>query len=133
MHAKKTHTPEEIKKGWEHYCTVGQLKKILEEKNVPDDAKILIQRVEDVYFEEYNWGTVKKKGDTYYSEKRLIDKAKPGGEFHDKEQYPNINEEIIKNILDSEKDLDELKDEYVPAWWPIKYDDDDNIYLCAFY
>ena len=133
MNAKKTHTQEEIRKEYKHYCTVGQLKEILKKNNIPDDAKIFIERVEDVYFEKYKWGTVKKKGVSYCSEKRLIDKAKPGGAFHDKEQYPRMDEETIQNILDSEKDLDECMDEYVPAWWPVVYDGDDNIYFTAFY
>ena len=133
MIAKKTNTPEEIREKYEDYCTVGQLKEILKKNSIPDDAKIFIQRVEDGYFDEHGWGTVKKEGDMYCTEKRMIDKARPGGEFHDKEKYPDMDEKTIKGILDSEKDLDELKEEYVPAWYPCVFEGDDNIYFCAFY
>jgi len=126
MQAKKTHTSEEIRKEWTHYFTVGQLKKLLAENNIPDDAKIFIQRVEDVYFEKYNWGTVKIESDEYYGQLRLIEKAKPGGEFHNKEEYPNLTEDKINEILESEKELDEMRDEYVAAWWGFKRKDDDN-------
>jgi len=132
--AKKTHTSEEIKNEWKHYFTVGQLRELLANKDIPDDAKIFIQRVEDVYFEQYSWGTVKIEGDECYSQRRLIEKAKPGGEFHNKEEYPNMTEERINEILESEKTIDELRDEYVAAWWGFKRKDDDNgIYFTAFY
>jgi len=133
--AEKTHTTEEIKNKWEHYYTVGQLRKFLEEnKDIPDDAKIFIQRVEDVYFEEHHWGTIKIEGDMYWSEKRLIEKANPGGEFHDKEQYPKMTQERIDEILKLEETLDECKDEYVAVWWVFKYKDDKNgIFLTPHY
>ena len=38
------------------YLTAGQLKKLLE--NVPDDARILYERIEDVYFKEHGWNNV---------------------------------------------------------------------------
>lgn len=35
--------------------TTGQLKKLLE--NIPDDAIVNIERVEDIYFDKYGWTT----------------------------------------------------------------------------
>ena len=134
-HAKIDIDLEDIKnkKCYEHYCTVGRLREFLEEHNLPDDAKVFIQRVEDVYFEENGWGTIKKEGWFYHSDLELIKKAKSGGEFHDKEQYPRMTDEHIKSILDIENHLDEDKEEYMPAWCPVKYKDDDNLYLDAHY
>ena len=37
--------------GYNHNLTVGDLKKFIEEQGIPDDAKVMIQRVEDKYFE----------------------------------------------------------------------------------
>jgi hypothetical protein len=41
-----------------HYLTVGRLKELL--KDYPDDALVVSQRVEDVYYEEHGWQTIDK-------------------------------------------------------------------------
>ena len=135
MQAKIDINLEDIKSGkcYEVYCTVGRLREFLAEHNLPDDAKVFIQRVEDFYFEENNWGTVKKEGWMYCSDKALIENAKPGGKYHNKKEYPRMTEEHIQGILDMEAHLDEAKDEYMPAFCPVKYKDDDNLYLDAHY
>lgn len=40
--------------------TIGKLKKYLEKYNPPDDALILIERVEDIYFKKHGWKTIDK-------------------------------------------------------------------------
>jgi hypothetical protein len=52
---------EELNQQYGYYLTVGDLKKFLAESNLPDDAKILSQRVEDIYFEKHGWKTYNKK------------------------------------------------------------------------
>lgn|SRR5574343_77240 len=52
-------TKEEIQSGW--HLTVGKLKMFLEEYKLSDDAPILIQRVEDFYYENNNWGVYLKE------------------------------------------------------------------------
>ena len=42
-----------------NYMTVGALKKALE--NVPDDAEVRYQRIEDVYFKKHGWDSIVKK------------------------------------------------------------------------
>jgi len=37
----------------DYYLTAGQLKAAL--KNIPDDAIVLYQRIEDMYFENHGW------------------------------------------------------------------------------
>ena len=39
----------------EHYLTVGKLKKLLEECNLPDDAPVIYEVIPDIYFKEHNW------------------------------------------------------------------------------
>ena len=51
-------TSKEFKDKHKHYLTVGQLKKQLED--YPDDALVVAERVEDVYYEEHGWQTLKK-------------------------------------------------------------------------
>lgn len=44
------------------YFTVGRLKKFLNDnKSLSDDSLILIQRVEDRYYEKHGWSTIKRK------------------------------------------------------------------------
>ena len=42
--------------------TVGDLKKFIEEQGIPDDAKVMIQRVEDKYFENNETSVKTYKG-----------------------------------------------------------------------
>ena len=132
MLCKNTIDPNNRENTYEH-MTVGGLKKFIEDHNLPDDALIFIQRVEDVYFEEHNWSTVKKEGCNYSLEKEFLEKAKPGGEYHDKERYPKMTDEHIQDILKCEKYLDDVKEEYIMIWCPVKYKDDDNLYFDAHY
>lgn len=46
------------------YMTVGDLKKAL--MNVPDDAEVRYQRIEDVYFEKHGWDNCVKKLQFYF-------------------------------------------------------------------
>lgn len=48
------------------YLTVGELKKIL--INLPDDAKVYYQRIEDRYFKKHGWTTLKKPSPDYPNE-----------------------------------------------------------------
>lgn len=45
-------TKQELEDKYADFLTVGRLKKFIEEHNLTDDAKVLIQRVEDVYLKE---------------------------------------------------------------------------------
>ena len=53
---------EELTNEYDHYLTVGGLKKFLYEHNLPESAKVVVQRVEDVYYEKHNWGVYLKEG-----------------------------------------------------------------------
>ena len=79
------------------YTTVGELKKFLKDNKIPDEALILYQRIEDIYFKKYGWdksmGTVKK---------------------------PDF-------------ELEGMTDTYVTVWSPVKFKDDENLYLSAHY
>jgi hypothetical protein len=131
------------------FLTVGRLKKFIEENNLPDDSPVLVQRIEDRYYEgndisgmsgctdtedgiyppgskSAGWGVYLKEGETYHSAKSMNER---------------MNEEIIlrKNgnsgefprIKDPEKYIEELndnlKDQYHPVWSPVLYKDDKDI------
>ena len=52
-------TSKEFKKKHKDYLTVGELKKQF--VDYPDDALVVAQRVEDVYYEKHGWKTLKKR------------------------------------------------------------------------
>lgn len=54
---------EDLDNGYEHYLTVGDLKKFLEQHDLPNDAKVLVERVEDAYYEDNNWRVYEKDTD----------------------------------------------------------------------
>lgn len=56
-------TSQEAKNKYEHYLRVGDLKKQLEK--YPDDALVVAQRVEDVYYEKHGWETINKPDPIY--------------------------------------------------------------------
>ena len=68
-------TRKELVEGYKDFLTVGKLKKFLDEHNLPDTAKVVIQRVEDIYYEKHSWGVFFKEGEhTFRDPKGNIDK-----------------------------------------------------------
>ena len=67
-------TKEDLKT-YNHFLTVGGLKKFLNDHPLPDDAPVLIQRIEDVYYEKHNWGVLSKQGEhTFFDKDGTINK-----------------------------------------------------------
>ena len=80
---------------YDFYLTVGDLKKAFEEYDIPDDTKIMIERVEDVYFEKRNWGVYLKE--YYYSSKdengNYVEETM--GQYHPAFRYSGFREGLI--------------------------------------
>lgn len=136
-----------------HNYTVGDLLDFIERNNIPRDGKILYHRIEDSYFtgqdisgfsgnknsedgifppgsKSEGWKTVKVKGEFYHMQLEHDKKLAPGGEFWDKEQYPNLKPELMK--ITSEEELENFLEEYILAWSAINYDGE-NLYITAHY
>jgi hypothetical protein len=135
MNTEETKKPPEIKvEDLSRYresghLTVGKLKEAI--ANMPDDGLVLVQRIEDMYFEENNWGVVLKEGEHYHWGLEF-NKGILEGKYNDKEQYPNANKENLR--LFTEEELNKAKDQYHPAWCSVKYKDDpNNLYLDLHY
>lgn len=56
-------TKQELIDGYKTSLTVGDLRDIIAKSGLPDTAKVLIQRVEDVYYEKHNWNVLYKEGE----------------------------------------------------------------------
>jgi hypothetical protein len=97
---------------YSHYLTVGDLKKFIIENNIPDNAMVVTQRVEDMYFEPRNpnrtgWGVLLK--DNGYS----LDKN-------------------LSNQLDQD-DLNKFKTQYSPTWSCVGYEDKRFLFIDLHY
>lgn len=116
-------TKEDLKVYSDH-LTVGKLKAFLEKYQLPDDAPVLIQRVEDIYFDKHSWGVYLKESDTTYFA-RKHNKDIDDGKFLDKEQFPDFHISHITKT--SEEQMKEYMDQYHPAWACAYYKDDKDI------
>lgn len=128
---KKINVIEDLGK-YKDYLTVGRLKKFLaEHPELPDEALVLTQRVEDKYYEKSGWGVVLKEGYHYDMSKtaniRMQDeiRRRKNGE-HPKYDMEDPSEYIIELT-------DEMKEQYHPAWSCLKYRGDDNLYIDLHY
>ena len=131
------------------FLTVGVLKKFIEENNLPDDAPVIVERVEDRYYEGNDisgmagcpdtedgiyppgsksdgWGVYLKKGDSYYDVETMnirmkdeINRRKNG----EPGKFPKI-EDPQKYIIELD---DNLKTQYHPVWCPVFYKDDPDV------
>lgn len=115
-----------------HGLTVGTLKKILGENNLPDDGKVLVERVHDFYFERNGWDVVFKKGDYCSGVERMNKEMQAEIERRKKGEEPEYDmEDPQKYIFDLTKDM---MSQYHPAWCAGKFGDDDkNLYICLHY
>lgn len=119
-----TMTREELFKR-NHHFTVKDLKKFLADNpELSDDAVIVVERVEDVYFEKHGWSTYQVKGYHWHHHNKWNEDI-DSGKYLDKDQYPNMKEEHL--IKCTEEDLERSKDQYAPIWCLSKFKDDHEI------
>ncbi len=107
-----------------HSLTVGDLKKFLAENDLPDNAPVVIQRIEDVYYEKHGWGVYKKEDEHTEFSRRHNEKIK-NGTYLDKVKYPNITEWHL--TPHTEEQIREGMAQYHPAWSCVRYKDDTDI------
>lgn len=118
-------TKEELLKyAGSHFLTVGKLKAFLEKYQLPDDALVVVQRIEDKYYEKHGWGVYLKKGEQTHNLEQF-NKDVESGKYLDKEQYPLIKEENLK--LFTEEEIKESMEQYHPAWSYVFYKDDPDV------
>lgn len=116
-------TKEDIKK-YKNHLTVGGLKEFIKKNGIQDGAKIMIQRVEDFYFERNDWGVYLKEGVTYHSAKKMNENLLKESKRREYGLEPEYDiEDPLSNIIEIG---DELKEQYHPAWSCVKYKDDQD-------
>jgi hypothetical protein len=96
-------TLDDLDNNYINGLTVGALKELIYRYNLPADGKVLIERIEDFYYENNSWGVVYKEDEQF--------------------------REISKHLTDIE--IKHCMDQYHPAWYACKFKDDDkNLYIC---
>lgn len=106
------------------FLTVGGIKKFIEKYNLSDDSIIVVQRVEDFYYENNNWSVYLKEGEhTYYCKQWNRDIE--SGKYLDKTQYPKIKEENLKPF--TEEQIKQSMEQYHPVWSCVRYNDDKDV------
>ena len=109
---------------YNHFLTVGELKKFLNEHDLPDKSPVMIQRIEDVYYENHNWGVFLKMGESANREIQWNNDIK-SGKYLDKDEYPKMKKENL--ILSSEETIKNMMEQYTPAWSCVRYEDDKDM------
>ena len=110
---------------YEHYMTVKDLLDFIEKHNIPLDSKVMIQRVQDVYYDKHNWKVYLKEGEESGYMRWHNEQCKTN--YLDKEQYPNLTEELLETY--SEEEIRKSMTQYHPAWSCVKYKDDDMLFI----
>ena len=105
-------TVEDIYDKYTNYLTIGRLKEAIQD--LDDDVKVVVERVEDKYFEKHGWDTLKVEGFDYY---QCLE--------HNK----NVKENLEEVHVFSDEELEKMKEEFHPAWWSTKYGDDKKLLL----
>lgn len=128
---KKINVIEDLSR-YGDYLTVGRLKKFLENNpDLPDDALVLTQRVEDVYYEEHGWGVVLKEGYPYHMTKTANIRMEEEIRRRKNGEHPKYDMEDPSALI--MELTDDLKEQYHPAWSCLKYKDDNNLYIDLHY
>jgi hypothetical protein len=127
--------------------TVQDLLDFIKERNIPMTAKVMIQRVEDKYFDGVDIsGMTDSEGNVYPSGTRSTGWGvflKKGYAYYEAEQINiNLNAEIDRRVLGKEPNYPKIEDpakllvdlsdiglleQYHPAYCPVFYDDDEDL------
>lgn len=125
-------TEDELKNGYQHFLTVGQLREKL--KGYPDEAKVLVQRIEDVYYEKHQWGVVFKESEFTW-QSREDNRKLTDGTYANKDQYPKLD--VNKFRVMTERELRIYDSQYSPVWCVVDYEWKEekkkNLYLDLHY
>jgi len=99
---------EELSK-YKGSLTVGKLKELLNEYELSDDALVLVERVEDTYFENHHWKVYPIRS-WHCANMIRYNESLAAGEFDD------VPEEDRRAPF-TEEELDSMDSQYHPAHW----------------
>jgi len=112
----------------DHYCTVGRLKEHIAEHNLPDHAPVVVQRVEDTYYENNGWSVYTKEGEHWHHCVNFNRLMKAEIARRERGEEREFSMEVPQNyIVEDSAYLETTKDQYTVAWCPVFYKDDADI------
>jgi hypothetical protein len=115
-----------------HYLTVGDLKKFLRDNpDITDDAPVVVERIQDIYFKDNGWGVYLKEGDSYYWKSKLNEDMKEEIERRKRGEEPEYSMEDPSLYIEepSEKDMNQ----YIPTWCCVKYPNENILFIDLHY
>lgn len=111
----KHYTKEELINSNHHGLTMGDLAEfVYKNPQIPRNTKILTERIEDKYFQNYNWKTLLVEGEQYYNAEEFNNKMLQ--EIDDRKNCKGQYQKEL-NPQDAIVELtDDFKEEFFPAW-----------------
>lgn len=115
---------EDLFKNHNLRLTVGDLKEFIYKNNLSDDAILVVQRVEDKYYEQNGWRVYLKEA--YNSNyMRQWNEDIESGKYLDKDEFPDLDENTL--IPYTEEQIKNCMEQYTPAWCCVNYKEDKDI------
>jgi hypothetical protein len=112
---------ERFKNG--HCLKLKDLRKLIENTYTMDEnTPVVVERIEDFYFEKNGWDTYKGLSVFYYQGRQLREDLK---KENWQEDYPKLTQEQRDSIV-NETEADFYTDQFYAAWWATA-DKKDNI------
>jgi len=108
----------------QHSLTIGDLKKFISNKNFSDDTIVVVQRVEDLYYNNHGWKTYRKYGESANNLMQWNEDVL-SGKYKDKRKYPNVDPEDLTIVPQDE--IDFARDQYTAAHCCVYYKEDPEI------
>lgn len=124
----------DLEKYRKSYLTVGRLRKLLDNSDLGDDALVMIERVEDVYFEEHNWKVYPKDSHLCEWIRELNQKMRDDIERRERgevSRFPEL-ENPLEYIVGSEE-MELYKSQYHPAFSAFMYADEKELFINLHY
>jgi len=111
-----------------HYLTVGDLKKFLRDNpDITDDAPVVVERIQDIYFKDNGWGVYLKEGESYYGKIELNSDMKDEIERRRKGEEPEYSMEDPSLYIEEVSENDMVQ--YIPSWSCVKYSDENILFI----
>ena len=112
--------------------TVGRLKEFLaKHPELTDDAPVVVERVEDFYFEENGWSVYPKEGEQYHFQLDLNRRMQEEIDRRQRGEKPEYETDCPEDFIKEPSDEDLTQ--YIPTWCCVKYKDENILFIDLHY
>lgn len=132
MKSKKINKIKKVDLKTRYGLTVGSLKKFLADNpDLSDDAPVLVERIEDLYFEKNGWSVYLKEGEHYHNCKSMNENMRDEIERRARGETPQYGMEDPSKYI--KEPTEEDMNQYIPTWCCVKYKDEDALFIDLHY